>query len=137
MDSLARRLKPLSSLLPKKRHLHSVADEPEFTSPQVLNPDFSRLVDNKSILNCRMSSVSFFELERIEGCTKALLEVNSYSLWLMSGLLSQLKRDDFQPSDPTLFNSAISSLSSSNSNQTQTASALTDFFDFQASGILS
>ena len=75
-----------------------------------------------------MSSVSFFELERMEGYTKALLEANSYSLWLMSGLLSQLKRDGFQHSDPTLFDSAISSLSSSISNQTQTASALTDFF---------
>ena len=45
----------------------------------------------------------------------------------MSGLLSQLMRDGFQPTDPTLFDSAISSLSSAISNQTQTASALTDF----------
>ena len=87
-DSLAKRTKPLSSVLPKKRRLHSVADEPEFASPQVLNPGFSRLVENKSILNRCMSSVSFFELERLEGCTKALLEANSYSLWLMSSPLS-------------------------------------------------
>ena len=42
----------------------------------------------------------------------------------MSGLLSQLKRDVFKP---TLFDSAISSLSFSISNQTQMASALSDF----------
>ena len=44
-----------------------------------------------------------------------------------SGLLSQLKRDGFKPSDPTLFDSIISSLSCSISNQMQTASALSDF----------
>ena len=45
----------------------------------------------------------------------------------MSGLLSQLKRDGFKPSDPAFFDSAISSLSWSISNQTQTVSALSDF----------
>ena len=60
-------MKPLSSILPKKRHLQSVADEPEFASPQVLNPDFSHLAENKTISNRRMSSVTFFELEQMEG----------------------------------------------------------------------
>ena len=63
-SSLARRTKPLTSILPKKRRLQSVADEPEFSSPQVLNPDFSQLAENKSISNRCMSSVTFFELER-------------------------------------------------------------------------
>ena len=125
--NLAKGTKQLSSILPKKRRLQSVADEPKFGTPQVLNPDFSRLPENKTISNKRLSTVSFFELEGIEGCTKALLEANSFSLWLMSGLLSQLKRDGLTPSDPTLFDSAISSLSCSILNQTQTASALSDF----------
>ena len=46
---------------------------------------------------------------------------------LTENLLSQLKRDGFQPSGPALFDSAISPLSSPISNQTQTASALTNF----------
>ena len=91
-DSLARHTKLLSSILPKKRHRHSVTDEPESASPQVFNPNFSWLAENKSISNRCMSSVTFFELERMEGCTKALLDVNSFSLWFMPGLLSQLKR---------------------------------------------
>ena len=115
--NLAKRTKPLSSILPKKRRLQSMADELEFASPQVLNPDFSRLTENKTISNKRLGMVSFFELERMEGCAKALPEVNSFSFWLMSGLLSQLKRDGFKPSNPTLFDSAISSLSCSISNQ--------------------
>ena len=63
----------------------------------------------------------------MEGCAKALQEANSFSLWLMSGLLSQLKRDGFKPSDPSLFDSAISSISCCLSNRTQTAAALSDF----------
>ena len=104
--TLAKRMKSLSLILQKKKktttkkqRLQSVADEPEFTSPQVLNPDFSSLTG--------VLVVSFFELEWMEGCAKALLEVNSFSLWLMSNLLSQLKLDGFKPSNPTLFDSAI------------------------------
>ena len=51
------------------------------------------------------------------------LEVTSSSLWLMSGILAMLKRDNFQPSDPTLFNSALSSASASLSRQACSASA--------------
>ena len=75
-----------------------------------------------------MGTVTFFELERLESSAKSLLEANSFSLWLLSGLLSQLKRDGFLPSDPALFDSAISSLSASVSGQTRTAAALSDFF---------
>ena len=101
--NLTKGTNPLSSILPKKHRLQSVADEPEFATPQVLNPDFSRLAKNKTISDKCLGMVSFFKLKRMEGCVKALLKANSFSFWLMSGLLSQLKRDGFIPSDPTLF----------------------------------
>ena len=63
----------------------------------------------------------------MESSTRSLLEANSYSLWLLSGLLSQLKRGGFAPSDPLLFDSGLSSLSASLSGQTRTAASLTDF----------
>ena len=49
------------------------------------------------------------------------LEMTSSSFWLMSGILAMLKRDGFQPSDPTLFNAALSSASLS--QQARSASA--------------
>ena len=125
--TLAKNSKPLAAILPKKRRLHTIADAPNFSSPLPLNPDFSRLAENKSISRKRMGSVTFSELEWLEGCFKALLESNSYALWLMSGLLSQLKRDGFTPSDPTLFDSAISSISCVLANQTDSVAAMSDF----------
>ena len=55
------------------------------------------------------------------------LEVTSSSLWLMSGILAMLKRDRFQPSDPALFNSALSSVSAALSRQACTAAAGSGF----------
>ena len=109
--TLAKGCKALSAILPKKAFLTQILDEPGFANPLTLNPNFSCLADNKTISKKHKGSESFFELERLEGCWKALPESNSYSLWLMSDLLSQLKRDGFAPSDPTLFDSAISSIS--------------------------
>ena len=62
-------------------------------------------------------------MEKLELLFRNQLEVTSSSLWLMSGILAMLKRDDFQPSDPTLFNSALSSVSASLSRQARSASA--------------
>ena len=63
----------------------------------------------------------------MESVSHSLLEANSYSLWLMLGLLSQLKRDGFSPCDPALFNTNISSISASLSSQARSAGALCDF----------
>ena len=121
-STLAEESKPLSAILPKWRRSHSVADVPDFTTPLAVNPDFSLLAENKAISNKCLGTVSFFELEHLESSAKSLLEANSFSLWLLSGLLSQLKCDGFSPSD-----SAISSLSTSLSGQTHTAASLPDF----------
>ena len=45
----------------------------------------------------------------------------------MSGILAMLKRDNFQPSDPALFNSALSSVSAALSRQARTAAAGSGF----------
>ena len=45
----------------------------------------------------------------------------------MFGILAMLKRDGFQPSDPTLFNAALSSVSASLSQQARTALAGSSF----------
>ena len=123
--ALSRKLKPLSAVLPKKNRKHSVADMPEFSTATAINPDFSRLTDNKTVSNKRWGSITFLEMERMESVSRSLLEGNSYSLWLMSGLLSQLKQAGFNPPDPALFNTNISSASLS--SQARSAATLSDF----------
>ena len=113
---LAKGTKPLSAIFPKRRRSHSVAAIADLTAPLAVNSDFLQLAEI-SISTKRLGTVSFFI-----SSTKSLLEANSYSLWLLSGLLSQFKRDGFAPSD-----SAISSLSASLSGQTRTAASLSDF----------
>ena len=80
-----------------------------------------------SVSNKRWGSVTFAEMQRLEGVSQASLEACSYSLWMVSGLLSQLKRDGFNPSDPTLFNTAISSVSVALSSQARLAAAVSSF----------
>ena len=75
----------------------------------------------------RWGSVSFSEMERMERLFRSQLEMTSSSLWLMSGILAMLKRDGFQPSDPTLFNTALSSVSVPLSQQARSSSAGTSF----------
>ena len=99
----------------------------DFTTPRALNSDFSRLAENKTVSSKRAGTITFFEMELMESSTRSLLEANSYSLWLLSGLLSQLKSDGFAPSDLALFASAISSLSASLAGQARMSAALTDF----------
>ena len=55
------------------------------------------------------------------------LEVTSSSLWLMSGILVMLKRDGFQPSDPSLFNTALCFVSAAMSQQARSAAAESTF----------
>ena len=60
-----------------------------------------------------------------DGTVAAFISVSagdtSASLWLMSGILAMLKRDGFQPTDPTLFNAALSSASATLSQQARSS----------------
>ena len=93
----------------------------------MVNFDFSCLTGNKTIAKTRVGSVSFADLEKLEKCSRSLLEGNSHVLWLLSALLSQLKSDGFSPSDLTLFHEAISSISCTLASQTSMAAAMSDF----------
>ena len=53
------------------------------------------------------------DLEKVEKASRTLIAGQSQSYWLLSALLSQLKRDGFKPSDPLLFDKNISALSAS------------------------
>ena len=112
-SSLARRSKPLSSILTSHYTHHAVADLPYYASSLAVNPSFSQLAGAKAVRSKCWGSISFAEMEKLERLFRAQLEMTSKSLWLMSGILAMLKHDGFQPADPTLFNAALASASAS------------------------
>ena len=64
--SLARRAKPLSSILTSRYGRHAVADLPLYASSLAVNPSFSQLAGAKAVGSKRWGSVSFAEMEKLE-----------------------------------------------------------------------
>ena len=126
-EALARRAKPLLRVIPARARAYAMADDAIFTSSQPVNSAFAQLVGSRALGSRRWGSVTFSEMERLERLFQGQLEVTSSSFWLMSGILAMLKRDGFQPSDPALFNSALSSVSAALSRQARTAAAGSTF----------
>ena len=126
-SSLARRSKPLSSILMSHYTRHAVADLPYYASSLAVNPSFSQLAGAKAVGSKRWGSVSFSEMEKLERLFRFQLEMTSKSLWLMSGILAMLKHDGFQPADPTLFNAALASASATLSQQARSSAAGSTF----------
>ena len=128
-EALARCSKPLSQVLPRRSCKYTVADDPLYASSQPVNPSFAQLAGAKAVGSKRWGSISFSEMERVFWNQ---LEVTSSSLWLMSGILAMLKCDGFQPSDPSLFNTALSSVSAAMSQQARSADAGSTFCGLSA-----
>ena len=126
-SSLARRFKPLSSILTTHYTHHAVADLPYYESSLAVNPSFSQLAGAKAVGSKCWGSVSFSEMEMLERLFRAQLEMTSKSLWLMSGILAMLKHDGFQPADPTLFNAALASASATLSQTARSSAAGSTF----------
>ena len=108
---------------PCRARFYALADEPLFAASQPVNSAFAQLVGQRSFAGKRWGAITFSEMERLERVFQVQLEVTSSTLWLMSGILATLKTDGFQPSDPALFNSALSSVSAALSRAARTASA--------------
>ena len=126
-EALARRAKPLSRVIPARARAYAMADDSIFTSSRPVNSAFAQLVGSRALGSRCWGSITFSEMERLERLFQGQLEVTSSSLWLMSGILAMLKRDGFQPSDPALFNSTLSSVSVALSKQARTAAAGSTF----------
>ena len=76
-SSLARRSKPLSSILTTHYTRHAVADLPYYASSLAVNPSFSQLAGAKAVGSKRWGSVSFAEMEKLERLFRAQLEMAS------------------------------------------------------------
>ena len=126
-ESLARRSKPLSRVIPTRVRAYALADDAVFASSQPVTSAFAQLASSRVFGSRRWGSVTFLDMERLERLFQGLLEVTSSSLWLMSGILAMLKRDRFQQSDPALFHTALSSVSAALSRQARTAAVGSGF----------
>ena len=67
------------------------------------------------------------DLERLDRVSWMILAGDSQYYWFLSALLVQLKEDGYQPSNPSLFDKSISSLSSALATQTNVTSCLSEF----------
>ena len=90
--ALSRKMKPLSAILTKKNRKHSVADVPEFSTNPPVNPDFSRLTDNKTVSNKRWGSITFLEMNRMVDVWHS---VTIEASWLQSSGPSLVQRQYF------------------------------------------
>ena len=126
-ESLARRSKPLSRVIPTRARAYALADDAVFASSQPVTSAFAQLGSSRVFGSRRSGSVTFSDMVRLERLFQGQLEVTSSSLWLMSGVLAMLKRDHFQQSDPALFNTVLSSVSAALSRQARTAAAGSGF----------
>ena len=60
----SRESKPLYKVIPICRKVFPVADEPDFSAPRWLNPDFARISNNKVIPKTRYSAATLADLEK-------------------------------------------------------------------------
>ena len=72
-------------VIPLRRKTFSVADQPDYSSPCFLKPDFARISSNKNIAKSKHCVATFAYLEKIE-CTALTLvarQSQSYLLCLL------------------------------------------------------
>ena len=65
--------RPLHKVIPLRRRLFPVADDPDFAAPRWLNPDFARLTGNKTIAKTWVGAATFSDLEKVEKCSRTLV----------------------------------------------------------------
>ena len=87
----ARESRSLHRVVPLKRRMFHVGDQPDYCSARFSNPDFSRISKRKMIIKSHSSSVSLSDLERFDCASRTILAGESQSFWLLSSLLAQLR----------------------------------------------
>ena len=78
----ARESRPLHRVVPLKRRTFHVGNQPDFCAARFVNPDFSRITKQKTLLKSRSSSVFLYDLEKLD---RASL---SYVSWAVAELLA-------------------------------------------------
>ena len=71
--------------------------------------------------------VSLADLEWLDRVARMVLAGDSQCFWFLSALLAQLKEDGYNPSNQSLFDKSISSLSAALATQTGVASSMSEY----------
>ena len=116
--SLSRESRPLFKILPVRQRAFSIGDDADFCKQRFLNSDFSRICRPKSVLKSRVASITLADLEQLDRVARMILAGDSQCFWFLSALLAQLKEDGYQPSNPSLFDKSITSLSAAQTGVT-------------------
>ena len=106
----ARESRPLHRVVPLKRCTFHVGDQPDFCTARFVNPDFSWITKQKTILKSRASSVSLSDLEKLDRASRSMWAGQSQEFVLLSSLLAQLRDEGYKPADPTLFDKNIATV---------------------------
>ena len=69
-------------VIPLKRKAFSVADQPDYSSPRFLKPDFARISNDKNITIFKYSVATFAYLEEIKRIALTLVARQSQSYLL-------------------------------------------------------
>ena len=125
--NLSRESRPLFRVLPSRRRAVSIGDDPDFCKQCFLNSDFARICRSRSVSKSHMGSVSLADLEHLDRVARMILAGDSQCYWFLSALLVQLKEDGYQPSNPSLYDKSISSLSSTLATRTNASACLSEF----------
>ena len=121
-----RALKADTSLLPLHHAMYAVPGNPSRGRAVPVNPNFTALLTRVPPVSCTLA-MTLKEAEGIESAVRHLSELQSFSMWVLSGLIGYLKALNFSPSDEQFFDQLVTSLSKGLVHQTTIAASLTTF----------
>ena len=99
-----------TSLLVPRKKLYSVAENPSRGKALPVNPSFEALL-NRPVNSSRFMNFCLKDGQHLESALRNESEGLSHLMWVFTGLMALIKRDGYVPSDPSLFNQFVYSMS--------------------------
>ena len=118
--------RPESSLLPPRQSQYSVGCSSSLGSAAPVNPSLLAMFECPLGPSLHLG-LTLHEAFLLESSSRALSEAQSHAMWLLSGLLGFVCLQGFSPSDSSLFNTLVSSLSKCLTHQASVSASLTAF----------
>ena len=116
----------LSYLLPGRSSQFAVHGEGALSGAAELNPSFAALIDRPLRPSLHVG-MSIKEAAACEASLRFQSEALSHAMWLLTSLLAYVRLQGFQPEDPLLFNTIVSSLSKCLAHQASASASTTAF----------
>ena len=118
--------RPDTSLLPQRMSQYAVDGDFASSSAVPVNPSLLSMFE-RSLRPSLQLGISLREAVLMESSSRFHSEALSHSLWLLSALLAFVRLQGFSPSDASLFNTLVTSLSKCLAHQASLSASLTVF----------